>query len=205
MIRRRLLPFLLLLAPALFATPYASGNAACVLVLGDSISAGLGVPAGSGWVDLLRAELAGCEVVNASLSGETTEGGKARLPGLLADHRPRLLVLELGGNDGLRGFPLEVTRRNLADMIAMAQGVDAHVLLLGMRIPPNYGPRYTDGFHALFGELATQTGSALVPFLLDGIATDPAMMQTDGIHPTVEAQPRIVANVLPVIEPLIRK
>jgi len=205
MIRRGLFTFLLLLAPALFATPQASGNAGCVLVLGDSISAGLGVPAGAGWVDLLRKELADCEVVNASISGETTEGGKARLGGLLGEYRPRLLVLELGGNDGLRGFPLDVTRSNLAAMVAAAQDAGARVLLLGMRIPPNYGPRYTEAFHALFGELAARTGASLVPFLLDGIATDAALMQTDGIHPNAEAQPRIVANVLPVLHTLLRK
>ena len=176
-----------------------------MLVLGDSISAGLGVPAGAGWVDLLRPSLDGCEVVNASISGETSEGGKARLPALLAAHKPRIVVLELGGNDGLRGFPLAVTRANLATMIATAREAGARVLLLGMRIPPNYGPRYTEGFHALYGELAEETGSALVPFLLEGIATDPALMQTDGVHPTGEAQPLILANVLPVLAPLIRE
>jgi len=205
MISRRLLPLLFLCALALFATLPARGNAACVLVLGDSISAGLGVPAGAGWVDLLRPALEGCEVVNASISGETTEGGKARLPALLEQHRPRLVVLELGGNDGLRGFPLALTRANLATMIATAREAGARVLLLGMRIPPNYGPRYSEGFHALFSELAEETGSALVPFLLEGIATDPALMQTDGVHPTPEAQPLILANVLPVLAPLIRE
>ena len=205
MISRRLLPLLFLCALALFATLPARGNATCVLVLGDSISAGLGVAAGAGWVDLLRPALDGCEVVNASISGETSEGGKARLPALLAAHKPRIVVLELGGNDGLRGFPLAVTRANLATMIATAREAGARVLLLGMRIPPNYGPRYTEGFHALYGELAEETGSALVPFLLEGIATDPALMQTDGVHPTGEAQPLILANVLPVLAPLIRE
>ena len=166
-----------------------------MLVLGDSISAGLGVPAGAGWVDLLPPELDGCEVVNASISGETTEGGKARLPALLQQHRPRLVVLELGGNDGLRGFSLALTRANLAAMIATAHDAGARVLLLGMRIPPNYGPRYAEGFHALFGELATQTGAALVPFLLEGIATDPALMQTDGVHPTAEGYRGIAAAI----------
>ncbi len=174
-------------------------------MLGDSISTGFGLPAGAGWVELLRTELDDCEVVNASISGETTEGGKTRLPALLEQHQPRLVVIELGGNDGLRGFPLAVTRANLESMIAAARRAEAGVLLLGMRIPPNYGPRYAEGFHALFGELAAETGAALVPFLLEGIATDPALMQTDGVHPTGEAQPLILANVLPVLLPLIRE
>jgi acyl-CoA thioesterase-1 len=205
MIGRRLLALLLLCTSALFATLPARGNAACLLVLGDSISTGFGLPAGAGWVDLLRTELDDCEVVNASISGETTEGGKTRLPALLEQHQPRLVVLELGGNDGLRGFPLAVTRANLESMIAAARRAGAGVLLLGMRIPPNYGPRYAEGFHALFGELAAATGAALVPFLLEGIATDAALMQTDGVHPTADAQPLILANVLPVLLPLIRE
>ncbi len=192
------------MALALFATLPARGNAACVLVLGDSIGAALGVPQEQGWVSLLDGHLADCPVINASISGETTEGGKARLPLLLAEHRPRVVVIELGGNDGLRGFPPAAIRSNLARMITDAHEAGARVLLLGMRIPPNYGPRYTRDFHAIYHDLAAQNGTALVPFLLEGIATDPALMQTDGIHPSAAAQPLIVANVLPVLANMVR-
>ena len=180
-----------------------------VLVVGDSLSAGYGMSEQESWVALLRDRLAaegyGYAVVNASLTGDTTGSGLKRLPRTLALHRPAIVIIELGGNDGLRGFPLAVTRANLESMIAAARRAEAGVLLLGMRIPPNYGPRYAEGFHALFGELAAETGAALVPFLLEGIATDPALMQTDGVHPTGEAQPLILANVLPVLLPLIRE
>ena len=178
-----------------------------MLVLGDSISAGYGVPDGAGWVALLSRELVprGLLVVNASISGETTEGGKARLPALLAEHRPAVLVLELGGNDGLRGFPLAVTRANLEAMIRAAHSAGTRVLLAGMRIPPNYGPRYTEGFHALYGELATAHDTALVPFILEGVAGVPGLMQDDGIHPRAEAQPAILALVMPALEPLLRR
>jgi acyl-CoA thioesterase-1 len=205
MIRRSLLRLLVAATLALFASAVGAGNARTVLVLGDSIGAGYGVAAGAGWVDLLARELVAREaaVVNASIPGETTEGGKFRLPALLEEHRPGVVLVELGGNDGLRGFPLEVTRANLAQIITTAQAAGARVVLAGMRIPPNYGPRYTEGFHALFGELAREHGTALVPFLLAGIAGDAAMMQEDGIHPTADAQPRLLEQVLPVLEPLL--
>ena len=173
-----------------------------------SISAALGVPNGAGWVDLLRERLARehpREVINASISGETSEGGKARLPALLAEHRPGIVILELGGNDALRGFPLALTRDNLLAMITSAREAGAEVLLLGMRIPPNYGPRYTEQFEAMYREIADQTGVASVAFLLQGIATDPALMQEDGIHPRTAAQQTILNNVLPALTPLIRK
>lgn len=195
------------MALALFASAAIASNERSVLVLGDSISAGYGVPTGEGWVDLLARELAaegGPRVINASISGETSEGGKLRLPELLAEHRPAVVIIELGGNDGLRGFPLAVTRANIEGMIVAARGAGARVLLVGMRIPPNYGPRYTEGFHALFAELASTHGTALVPFLLDGIATDAASMQADGIHPTAAAQPRILANLRPALESVLR-
>ena len=191
---------------ALFVSAPATAITSTVLVLGDSISAGYGVPAGSGWVALLDTAIRtqGTTVVNASISGETTEGGKARLPGLLSEHRPSVVVLELGGNDGLRGFPLAVTRANLERMIADAKASGATVLLVGMRIPPNYGPRYTEGFHALYGELSEAHGTALVPFLLEGIAGIPGNMQEDGIHPTTAVQPAILDRVLPALRPLLR-
>ena len=177
-------------------------------MLGDSISAGYGVPTGSGWVDLLRDKLEReqqcCTVVNASISGETTEGGKYRLPALLRDHTPQAVIIELGGNDGLRGFPLDVTRANLLAMVEAAQGAGASVLLLGMRIPPNYGPRYTEAFHRLYAEIAGSADTAIVPFILDGIATRSELMQPDGIHPTAEAQPLILANVMPAVLEILR-
>jgi acyl-CoA thioesterase-1 len=193
-------------AAALFSTAPAGATAGTVLVLGDSISAGYGVPAGSGWVALLSKALHAdaMAVVNASISGETTEGGKARLPALLSSHRPSVVVLELGGNDGLRGFPLAVTRANLERMIKDSQGAGASVLLLGMRIPPNYGPRYTEGFHALYGDLAEAHGTALVPFLLEGIAGIPGNMQDDGIHPVAAVQPAILERVFPELRILLR-
>lgn len=174
-----------------------------MLVLGDSISAGLGVPAGAGWVDLLRPELDDCEVVNASISGETTEGGKARLPALLQQHSPRLVVLELGGNDGLRGFPLALTRANLAAMIADAHDAGARVLLLGMRIPPNYGPRYAEGFARMYVELAKKYKVPLVPFFMEKVALRSDLMQSDGLHPTAAAQPLLLDTVWPALRPLL--
>jgi len=180
-----------------------------VLVMGDSLSAAYGLAPSQGWVALtdqrLQARHPGWRIANASVSGETTAGGASRIAGELARHKPAVVVIELGANDGLRGLPLAQTRANLERMIVASKNAGARVLLLGMRIPPNYGPRYAEGFHALFGELATQTGVALVPFLLEGIATDPALMQTDGVHPTGAAQPLILANVLPVLAPLVRE
>ena len=196
------------MAAALFSTRpvHASADLSTVLVLGDSISAGYGVPAGKGWVALLGASLAprAVRVVNASISGETTEGGKARLPALLLEHRPSVVLIELGGNDGLRGFPLAVTRANLEQMISAAANAKASVLLTGMRLPPNYGARYTEGFHALYADLAKVHDTALIPFLLEGIAGNPANMQDDGIHPRTEAQQAILQQVLPALTPLLR-
>lgn len=176
-----------------------------MLILGDSIGASLGVPLGEGWVTMLGKRITQCAIVNASISGETTEGGKARLPGLLDEYRPRIVVLELGGNDGLRGFPPAAIRANLLEMITTAREAGSRVLLLGMRIPPNYGPRYTEAFHRIYLELADETGSALVPFLLEGIATDATLMQTDGIHPNTVAQPLIVDNVLSTLLSLLQE
>ncbi|MBK7729303.1 MAG: arylesterase [Gammaproteobacteria bacterium] len=208
MIRSRAFTLFLLIQWALLAGHAAHGNEPAVLVFGDSISAALGVPNGAGWVDLLRERLARehpREVINASISGETSEGGKARLPALLAEHRPGIVVLELGANDALRGFPLTLTQSNLLALITAARASGADVLLLGMRIPPNYGPRYTEQFQSMYRDLAARTGVASVAFLLQGIAPDPALMQEDGIHPRAEAQPMILDNVLPALTPLLRK
>lgn len=193
-----------LLALAAAAPAAAAGG---VLVFGDSLSAGYGVAPGRGWVDLLEARLReqgiGLQVVNASVSGETTQGGVTRIDDALARHRPAVVVLELGGNDALRGLPLERTKRNLAEMVRRARAAGARVLLLGMRIPPNYGPEYTRRFEALYRELHEALGVAFVPFFLDGVALDAELMQDDGIHPTAAAQPRMLDNVWPALEPLL--
>jgi acyl-CoA thioesterase-1 len=171
-----------------------------VLVLGDSISAGFGVPDQQGWVTLLQSSLEQqvplVKVINASSSGETTAGGAARLGGLIQQHRPDLLVIELGGNDALRGTPLQEIRKNLVRMIETAENEGVMVMLLGMQIPPNYGPAYTQGFAQLYTDLADERGTLLLPFLLDGIATQAGMMQDDGIHPTAKAQPLMTRAVV---------
>jgi acyl-CoA thioesterase-1 len=178
-----------------------------LLVLGDSISAAYGMDLEQGWVTLmdrrLAAERSGWQVVNASISGDTTDGGLRRLPQLLESHQPAMVLIELGGNDGLRGFPIQRMRDNLSAMVQQAQARGAQVALLSMAIPPNFGKRYTDLFTASFGHIAESTGATLVPFILDGIATYSQLMQADGIHPTAAAQPMIVDNVYPWLEPLI--
>jgi acyl-CoA thioesterase-1 len=178
-----------------------------VLVLGDSISAAYGMSLEQGWAALLERRLRerwpASSVVNASISGDTSAGGLRRLPDLLAEHSPDLLVIELGGNDGLRGYPTNKLEENLTDMAELAIKAGAEVLILPMEIPPNYGPRYTRSFRESFENAAETTGATLGPFLLDGIATYPNLMQKDGIHPTVEAQPLINNILLPVIESLL--
>ena len=186
----------------------ADGEAApVILVFGDSLSAGYGVPPGQGWVDLLakKIEHAGYDfnVVNASVSGETTEGGLARLPRALALHRPRVLILELGANDGLRGLPVADAQDNLDHMIILAQSHDARVLLVGMLMPPNYGERYTSAFHAAFGDLAQSHHLALVPFLMAGVALHSELIQADGLHPNERGQPLLLDNVWPVLQPML--
>ena len=180
-----------------------------VLVLGDSLSAGYGLPAGRGWVDLLAQRVSrdspGYRVVNASISGETTEGGRNRLAPLLARHRPAVVIVELGANDGLRGTDLAITRTHLRSIIESSQGAGARTLVIGMRIPPNYGPDYTTRFATLFGEVASETKSALVPFLMDGFAERRDLFQEDGIHPAVAAQPLMLDTVWPKLRPLLAK
>ena len=182
-----------------------------ILVVGDSLSAEYGLQRGSGWVALLAARLGRerpeATVVNASISGDTTAGGLARLPALLRQHAPTLVVLELGGNDALRGLPLEVSRANLTEMAKLAKAAGARVLILGMQIPPNYGRSYGERFAAMFDEVARGQGAALVPFMLKGVADGPqaeAMFQADRIHPVAGAHPIILANVWPVLEPLLK-
>lgn len=178
-----------------------------LLVLGDSLSAEYGLRRGTGWVALLeqklQAEKIRADVVNASISGDTSSGGRARLPALLAQHRPTLVVIELGGNDALRGLPLDMTRDNLLAMTRLAQQSGAKVLLLGMQVPPNYGRDYTQRFARMYAEVAKTTRAALVPFFLKGIADAPDSLtwfQADRIHPKEVAQPRMLANVWPAIK-----
>ncbi len=184
-----------------------SDNAPRILVLGDSLSAAYGIETGAGWVTLLqqRLNLSGRphRILNASISGETTAGGRARLPALLRNEQFTLVILELGGNDGLRGLLLPQTEANLRAMIETARDAGAEVLLIGMRLPPNYGRTYTEAFSGMYRELATALDVPLVPFLLDGVATVPDLMQADRIHPRAEAQPRLLENVWPVLRPLL--
>jgi acyl-CoA thioesterase I len=180
-----------------------------ILVVGDSLSAGYGVPVDATWVALLQQRLAaqgyGYRVVNASISGDTTGGARARLPRALELHNPAVVVLELGGNDGLRGLPLRQVRENFQFLIERVQAADAKVVLVGMRMPPNYGAAYADAFHALYGELARRYDTPLVGFFLDGVALDEKLMQGDGIHPTAAAQPRLLDNLWPALQKVLKK
>ena len=184
-------------------------NQNTVLVLGDSLSSAYGVPSETAWVELLRDRIESQDldwtVVNASISGETTDGGLRRLPGLLEAHDPTIVVIELGGNDGLRGFPPNVIESNLANMIEQVRDTGATPLLGGMQIPPNYGQRYTTMFADIFPTLSDRYNTPLVPFFLDGIYDQDGLMQGDGIHPTEEAQPRLLNNIWPKLEPLLNK
>jgi len=178
-----------------------------VLIVGDSLSAGYGLTMTENWPRLLQERLAADgyphRVVNASISGDTTSGGLARLPRALERTTPSIVVIALGGNDGLRALPVAEIRRNLARMIQLSSDAGAEVVLAGIHIPPNYGPAYTSDFHEVFHELAQEYGTGLIPFILEGVALQPGLMQADGIHPTAQAQPVIVENVWPALEPLL--
>ena len=191
------------------ASASAHAEAPVILVFGDSISAGYGLPLEQGWVELLRTRLKlqgyGYQVVNASVSGETTAGGLARLPRALELHHPNIVIVELGGNDGLRGLPIAQMRANLTQMVNLSVAAGAKVLLLGMRMPPNYGPQYTEQFAMVFSELAAEKKIPLVPFLLTDIALSPALLQSDDIHPNVLGQPILLDNVWPTLKPLLHK
>ena len=189
---------------------YGAGSAT-ILVVGDSLSAEYGLKRGSGWVALLEARLAAekipARLVNASISGDTTSGGRSRLPALLTQHKPDVVVIELGGNDALRGLPLTGTEDNLSTMVRAAQKAGARVLLLGMQVPPNYGTDYSNRFAGMFERVAKSTRSALVPFLLKGVAdVDDAArwFQNDRIHPRAEAQPLMLANVWPELKKILK-
>lgn len=206
MIRRHFIAALSLAAGHALAAPPAT-----VLVLGDSLSAEYGLARGTGWVALLeqrlQAQKMAAQVVNASVSGDTTAGGRSRLPALLRQHQPQVVVVELGGNDALRGLPLRGTADNLTAMVRAAQDAGAKVLLVGMQVPPNYGTAYARDFAAVFGQVAQAHKTALVPFLLAGVADGPnptALFQADRIHPTAQAHPRMLDNVWPELRKLLR-
>lgn len=181
--------------------------AGTVLIVGDSISAAFGLDTRLGWVSLLEQRMKDegftDKVVNASISGDTSAGGQARLPALLAEHKPELVILELGGNDGLRGQQPAQLQQNLASMVDRSRAAGAKVLLLGMQIPPNYGPRYTNAFKAVYSDVAAEKNIPLVPFFLEGVGGIPELMQADGLHPAVGAQGKLLENVWPTLKPLL--
>ena len=200
----------LLLVLSLFpmlAAPVAA--APVVAVLGDSLSAAHGMDRDDNWVALLEDRMAAegfpHEVVNASISGETSRGGRDRVDGILADHEPAVLIVELGGNDGLRGQPLSALRENLTTIVRRARTAGARVLLVGVRLPPNYGAAYTEAFASVYAEVAADTGVTLVPQFLEGVAERRQLMQNDGIHPTASAQPTMLENVWPELRPLLEE
>jgi acyl-CoA thioesterase I len=202
---KRLLILLVLIA----ASVPAKAETPVILVFGDSISAGYGLSrVEQGWVTLLQTRLKdedyGYHVLNASVSGETTAGGLARLPRALDLHKPKIVILELGGNDGLRALPIAQMRANLVRMVDLASAAGAKVLLLGIRMPPNYGPEYTEQFRSCYSDLARDKKLPLVPFLLNDVAQSPNLMQADGIHPNELGQPKLLANVWPSLKPLLR-
>jgi acyl-CoA thioesterase-1 len=196
---------ILCLSCSIYFSSWTADEDITLLVYGDSLSASYGIEQEQGWVNLLKSKLRSeklpVDVVNGSVSGETTTGGLARLPAMLDSYQPELLILELGGNDGLRGLPLGLMRENLASMIDLAKASGAEVILTGIQIPPNYGPRYTAPFFEIYSALAKQKLLPLVPFLIDGIPQQPELMQNDGIHPRAEAQSMILDNVWPILKP----
>ena len=205
----RVVRFLVLLLTLAAAPACAQGNAPVLLVVGDSISAAYGLARGEGWVDLLAERLRAHgyreRVVNASISGDTTSGGLARLPALLREHRPSIVVIELGGNDALRGGNLQSTRTNLDAMVAAVQAAHAKPLILGMKVPPNYGAGYARAFDAVFTDVAKARRVSVVPYLFAGFGEDLAKFQPDRIHPTAAAQRQILENVWPSLLPLLAR
>ncbi|TDQ39408.1 acyl-CoA thioesterase-1 [Thiopseudomonas denitrificans] len=196
--------WLRLMCAVLFAGLCTMAQAQTLLVVGDSISAAYGIEIEQGWVARLQQRLdergSSYQVVNASISGDTSAGGRARLPALLERHRPALTIIELGGNDGLRGLPLERLQDNLGTMVEQARQQGSEVILLGMRIPPNYGPRYTEGFYQVYQQLAQELDVPVLDFFLEGVGGVEGMIQSDGIHPTAAAQPLLLDNAWPLIE-----
>ena len=192
----------------LLAAAVAHSAPKTVLVLADSLSAEYGLARGTGWVALmenrLKKEHIDATIVNASISGETTSGGRVRLPALLAQYHPALLLIELGANDGLRGLPVAAAETNLRAMVEMGHKAGARVLLVGMRMPPNYGRAYTDSFFAMYARVAKESKTALVPFMLEGVAQKPEWFQADRLHPIAQAHPIILANIYPALLPLLK-
>lgn len=188
-------------------TPNLSNDRTRILVVGDSLSAEYGLKRGSGWVDLLKISLSKThpkiEIINASISGDTTSGGRSRLKALLERTSPNIVLIELGANDALRGLPLEMTKNNLLAMVRMVKAAGAKPIIAGMQIPPNYGREYTTAFKSLFEEVALSEETALIPFFLEGIAEDPAMFQADTIHPNEIAQPILLGNVQKILLPML--
>jgi len=182
-------------------------EARIILIVGDSLSAAYGIPVEQGWVSLLQERLDSrdypCRIINASISGDTTANARARLSQALASHEPAVVLLELGGNDGLRGLSLTEMKSNLGAMISSVQETGAQLLLIGVQLPPNYGPRYTERFQAVYRELAVEHDLALLPSLVDGIGTEQKLMQQDGIHPNISAQPLILDRVWEALLPLL--
>ncbi|WP_245180007.1 arylesterase [Cupriavidus sp. LEh25] len=207
--RRRLLLAAAVTLTMLGGMQPAQAAAPALLVLGDSLSAEYGITRGTGWVtllqDRLRQERFDYNVVNASISGETTIGGKTRLPDLLSRHKPAIVVVELGANDALRGLPLQTTESNLRQIVSSAQKAGAGVLLVGMRIPPNYGQDYTEKFFSLYPKLAGEYKVRLVPFFLDKVMARQDWFQPDRIHPTAEAQPALLETVWPQLKPMLKR
>jgi acyl-CoA thioesterase-1 len=197
----------ILLAMLMLCAPAAYSASKTILVLGDSLSAEYGLPRGSGWVTLLEQRLKqdkiAADIVNASISGETTSGGRGRLPSLLKRHSPDFVIIELGANDGLRGLPLDATEENLRSMVKASQQAGTRVLLVGMQLPPNYGSDYTQRFATMYSKLAKELDTALVPFLFEEMNDKPDMFQADRIHPTVAAQPLMLQAVYPRLKPLL--
>ena len=193
----------------LLVTCSAAASERTLLVFGDSLSAAYGLRTDQGWVTLLQQRLQaqgyGYRVVNASVSGETTEGGRNRLARALMQHQPELVILELGGNDGLRGLPVKDIRANMAQMIVAIRKSGAKQLLVGIQIPPNYGPQYAWAFAGMYGALAKEQNVPLVPFLLDGVALNMQLMQADGIHANAQGQPRLLENVWTHLQPMLRR
>lgn len=179
-----------------------------ILVLGDSLSAEYGLPRGTGWVALMEKRLAESKkevrVINASISGDTTSGGSARLPRLLKQHKPQILILELGGNDGLRGLPVDSIKKNLRMIVSMARRADCQVLILGMQIPPNYGKTYATQFSESYAQVARESNMPLVPFFLKDVGEKEELFQSDRIHPTQQAQPVLLENVWPHLLPMLK-
>lgn len=197
------------LAVAVMLLPMTAMAKQTILVFGDSLSAAYGIPREAGWASLLDRKLAqekpAYSIVNVSISGETTSGGLSRIGPTLAENKPAIIILELGANDGLRGLPVDEMRKNLADIIQRCRQAKARVLLVGMRIPPNYGIKYAKEFSEAFPELAKKLKTPLVPFLLDGVAGNPALIQQDGLHPLAQAQTQLLNNIWASLKPMLHE